>query len=84
MTRDTGLRVSLPLVWRGDILMQGDVRLGSVVDMGNDPLLARSRFWGTLYHIGRRRIVAMAPTRAAAEAAVEAAVMKALGERREG
>lgn len=84
MTRDTGHRVTLPLVWEGDRLLLGPFYCGTVrqiqgwdhewgVELGEwAPTINVKRHHG--YH----------PTRAAAEAAVEAAVMAALGERREG
>jgi len=69
--RDTGLTVTLPLVWRGDYLTLGGA---DTVKIGR----ASETFagdWAAVTDTLNRRF----PTRAEAEQAVEAAVMAALG-----
>lgn len=75
-TRDTLLRVTLPLVWESRQLMAGPSAIAVIEEW--------ARGWEG-YTLGKNgEFVGRFPTRAAAEAAVEAAVMQALGERREG
>lgn len=78
-TRDTGLRVSLPLVWRGATLRAGRFVVGWV-EWGFILRRWKAIEAGPGYAIPRGRF----RTAAEAEAAVEAAVMQALRERREG
>jgi len=78
--RDTGLTVTLPLVWRGDYMYAGGGYVVGRVSQsrrGGKPWLAdvpihAIRFPSTEYPI-------LCDTRAEAEQAVEAAVMAALG-----
>lgn len=80
-TRDTLLRVTLPLVWEDGILF-----CGYLAPVGDIHQWQNGTGWGWWVrdHHGARHYHGDLPTRAAAETAVEAAVMAALGERREG